>query len=107
MCRSCAYRISCLPFIDPIKYSTVYEIMANLRRKLICFGLRAWLIVRKSPIKKQATIAEHVQYLNRLNLSETRYVYLNPKGEIHRVFCRGHGVLALHIEFEGFALNYV
>lgn len=71
------------------------------------FWFKSMVNCKKKSYKKQATIAEHVQYLNRLNLSETRYVYLNPKGEIYRVFCRGHGVLALHIEFEGFALNYV
>ena len=57
--------------------------------------------------KNEKTNAEHVQFLNQLNLNETRYVYLNPKGKIYCARCRGHGALALHIEFERFIPQYV
>ena len=49
--------------------------------------------------KNEETNAEHIQLLNQLNLDETRCVNLNPKVKSYWVHCRGHGVLALHIEF--------
>ena len=58
------------------------------------------------PIEKEETIAEHVQFLNQLDLKQTRYTYLNPKGNIICYRCRGHSVLVLHIEFEGFTPQY-
>ena len=54
-------------------------------------------------IEKEETITEHVQFLNQINLSETRYAHLNHKGKIICYRCKGHGVLTLNIEFEGFA----
>ena len=39
--------------------------------------------------------------------SETRYAHLNHKGKIICYRCRGHGVLALNIEFEGFTSQHV
>ena len=52
---------------------------------------------------KEETITEHVQFLNQINLSETRYAY--HRGKIICYHCRGHGVLALHKEFEDFAYH--
>ena len=43
-------------------------------------------------IEKEETITEHVQFLNQINLSETRYAHLNHKGKIICYRCRGHGV---------------
>ena len=54
---------------------------------------------------KEETITEHVQFLNQINLSETRYAYLNHKGKIICYRGRGHGVLKLNIEFEAFACH--
>ena len=54
---------------------------------------------------KEETITEHVQFLNQINLSETRYAYLNHKGKIISYRYRGHGVLELAIEFGGFAYH--
>ena len=56
-------------------------------------------------MEKEKTITEHVQFLNQINLSETRYAYLNHKGKIICYRGRGHGVLELNIEFEGFAIT--
>ena len=47
-------------------------------------------------IEKEETIAEHVQLLSLVNLSETRYVHLNAKGKIVYCYCEGHGVLTLN-----------
>ena len=44
-------------------------------------------------MEKEKTITEHVQFLNQINLSETRYAYLNHKGKIICYRGRGHGVL--------------
>ena len=33
-------------------------------------------------IEKEETITEHVQFLNQINLCETRYAHLNHKGQI-------------------------
>ena len=56
-------------------------------------------------MEKEKTITEHVQFLNQINLSETRYAYLNHKGKIICYRGRGHGVLELNIDFEGFAYH--
>ena len=64
------------------------------------------ICVRKS-LEKEEAITEHVQSLNQINLSETRYAHLNHKGKIICNRCRGHGVLVLNIEFEGFASQHV
>ena len=58
-------------------------------------------------IEKEETITEHVQFLNQINLCETRYAHLNHKGQIICYRCRGHRVLALNIELEGFASQHV
>ena len=58
-------------------------------------------------IEKEETITEHVQFLNQINLCETRYAHLNHKGQIICYRCRGHRVLALNIEFEGFASQHI
>ena len=42
-------------------------------------------------IEKEETITEHVQFLNQINLCETRYTHLNNKGKIICYHCRGHG----------------
>ena len=43
-------------------------------------------------IEKEETITEHVQFLNQINLCETRYAHLNHKGKIICYRCRGHGL---------------
>ena len=47
-------------------------------------------------IEKEETIAEHVQFLNLVNLSETRYAHLNAKGKIIHYYCGGRCVLTLN-----------
>ena len=47
-------------------------------------------------MEKEETIAEHVQFLNPVNLSETRYAHLNAKGKIIHYYCGGHCVLTLN-----------
>ena len=54
-------------------------------------------------IEKEETITEHVQFLNQINLCETRYAHLNHKGKIICYRCRGMVFLAL----EGFASQHV
>ena len=58
-------------------------------------------------IEKEETVTEHVQFLNQITLWETRYAHLNHKGQIICYRCRRHGVLAINIEFEGFASQHV
>ena len=43
-------------------------------------------------IEKEETITEHLQFLNQINLCETRYAHLNHKGKIICYCCRGHGL---------------
>ena len=58
-------------------------------------------------IAKDETITDHVQFLNQISLSETRYAHLNHKGKNIYYRCRGHGALELNIKFEGFASQHV
>ena len=41
-------------------------------------------------IEKEET--EHIQFLDQINLCETRYAHLNRKGKITCYRCRGHGL---------------
>ena len=65
-----------------------------------------WGIIEKS-IEKEETIAEYVQIFNQISLSQTRYTHLNHKGKFICYRCRGHDILALNIEFEGFTSQHV
>ena len=58
-------------------------------------------------IAKEETITDHIQFLNQISLSETRYAHLNHKGKKIYYRCRGHGALELNIKFEGFASQHV
>ena len=58
-------------------------------------------------IEKEETITEHLQFLNQINLCESRDAHLNHKGKIICYRCRGHSVLALNIRFERFASQHV
>ena len=51
-------------------------------------------------IAKEETTAKYVQFLN-------QYAHLNHKGKIICYCCRGHGVLAHYLDFEGFTQQHM
>lgn len=54
------------------------------------------------PNKKVETIVENVKFINQLDLSNTKYLNLNPKGNIICAGCRGDIFLMICIGFRGF-----
>ena len=79
-----------------------FFVLEDLSHIIICLSRNN--CIGKS-MEKEKTITEHVQFLNQINLSETRYAYFSHKGRIICYCCRGYGVLELNIEFEGFAYH--
>lgn len=56
--------------------------------------------------KNKEAIMKNVQFFNQLDLTDTRYAHLNPKGTIYCFRDKEHEVLNLSIKFEGLTQRF-